>query len=160
MRDVVLPYGWLSGSAEFAGQPQEREVSGFGDPRLRFSVNFYGAPALTLKEFTGYKQDLILLCGNEPPSHILPAVRVRWACCSLAVCWRGARDRTSCRRPTGMCRLRRTPLPTSPRPCAPTPWTCSMPRTGSPSPGTMGSWPNSGDLAGRGQGGQPAAHIR
>ena len=58
--DVVLPYSWLSGSAAFAGQPQEREVSGFFDPRLRFSVNFYGAPALTLKEFAGYKQDLIL----------------------------------------------------------------------------------------------------
>jgi hypothetical protein len=58
--DVVLPYGWLSGSAEFAGQPQEREVSGFIDPRLRFSVNFYGAPALTLKEFAGYKQGLIM----------------------------------------------------------------------------------------------------
>jgi hypothetical protein len=58
--DVVLPYSWLSGSAEFAGQAQEREVSGFGDPRLRFSVNFYGAPALTLKEFAGYKQGLIM----------------------------------------------------------------------------------------------------
>ena len=62
-------------------------------------------------------------------------------CCSRSVCWRGARDRTSCRRPTCMCRPRRIPLPTSPRPCAPTPWTCSMPRTGSPCPGTMGSWP-------------------
>ena len=58
--DVVLPYSWLSGSAAFAGQPQEREVSGFGDPRLRFSVNFYGAPALRLQEFAGYKQDLIM----------------------------------------------------------------------------------------------------
>ena len=58
--DMILPYAWLSGSAEFAGQPQEREVSGFVDPRLRFSVNFYGAPALTLKEFADYKQDLIM----------------------------------------------------------------------------------------------------
>jgi hypothetical protein len=58
--DVVLPYGWVSGTADFMGQPREREVSGFGDPRLRFSVNFYGAPALTLKEFADYKQDLII----------------------------------------------------------------------------------------------------
>jgi hypothetical protein len=36
--DVVLPYAWLSGSAEVAGQQREREVSGFADPRLRFSV--------------------------------------------------------------------------------------------------------------------------
>ena len=58
--DVVVPYAWLSGSADVAGQPREREVSGFGDPRFRFSVNFYGAPALSLQEFAGYKQDLIL----------------------------------------------------------------------------------------------------
>jgi hypothetical protein len=58
--DVVLPYAWVSGSAEFAGQRGEREISGFGDPRLRFSVNLYGAPALTLKEFVGYKQDFIV----------------------------------------------------------------------------------------------------
>jgi len=58
--DVVLPYAWVSGSAEFAGQLREREVSGFGDPRLRFSVNLYGAPALSLKEFAGYKHDLII----------------------------------------------------------------------------------------------------
>src|SRR5215831_4277002 len=58
--DVVLPYAWLSGSADVAGQPREREVSGFVDPRLRFSVNLYGAPALSLQEFASYKQDLII----------------------------------------------------------------------------------------------------
>lgn len=58
--DMLLPYAWVSGTAEFMGQPREREVDGFGDPRLRFSVNFYGAPALSLKEFAGYRQDLIV----------------------------------------------------------------------------------------------------
>lgn len=58
--DVVLPYAWISGTAQFAGEPRERRVSGFGDPRLRFSVNFYGAPALSLQEFAGYRQDLIV----------------------------------------------------------------------------------------------------
>jgi hypothetical protein len=58
--DVVLPYAWLSGSAEVVGQPREREVSGFADPRLRFSVNLYGAPALSVEEFASYKQDLIV----------------------------------------------------------------------------------------------------
>jgi hypothetical protein len=42
------------------GQPREREVSGFADPRLRVSVNLYGAPALALPEFAHYKQDLII----------------------------------------------------------------------------------------------------
>jgi hypothetical protein len=58
--DVILPYSWLSGSAELAGVPHQREVSGLGDPRLRFSVNFHGAPALSLKEFAAYRQDLIV----------------------------------------------------------------------------------------------------
>ncbi len=58
--DVILPYAWTSGSATFKGQPHQRDVSGFGDPRFRFSVNFYGAPALSLKEFADYKQDVIV----------------------------------------------------------------------------------------------------
>jgi hypothetical protein len=58
--DLVVPFAWASGTAEMAGQPREREVSGLVDPRLRFSVNLYGAPALSLQEFTSYQQDLIV----------------------------------------------------------------------------------------------------
>lgn len=58
--DVILPYSSFSGQALVAGLPQQREMSGFGDPRFRFSMNFYGAPALTLKEFAGYQQDVIV----------------------------------------------------------------------------------------------------
>ncbi len=58
--DLIVPYGWVSGTAEFSGQPREREVSGFGDPKLRFSLNFYGAPALSLPDFASYRQDLIV----------------------------------------------------------------------------------------------------
>jgi len=58
--DVILPYSDLSGSAMVAGQSVERHVSGMNDPRCRFSVNFYGAPALTLPEFANYQQDLII----------------------------------------------------------------------------------------------------
>lgn len=58
--DVVLPYAWLDGTAEFMGQPRERQVSGPGDPRLRLSVLLYGAPALTLREFAAYRQDFIM----------------------------------------------------------------------------------------------------
>ncbi|HRZ07448.1 MAG TPA: hypothetical protein P5102_15115 [Candidatus Competibacteraceae bacterium] len=58
--DITLPYAWISGTAEYAGQPRERTVSGLGDPRLRFSLNLYGAPALSLKEFASYQQDLIV----------------------------------------------------------------------------------------------------
>ena len=58
--DLIVPYSWLSASAKVVGQGREREVSGFADPRIRFSVNFYGAPALSLEEFSGYQQDLIV----------------------------------------------------------------------------------------------------
>jgi hypothetical protein len=58
--DVVVPYSFLSGSATFLGRPQERTVDGFADPRLRVSVNLYGAPALTLEDFASYQQDVIV----------------------------------------------------------------------------------------------------
>ena len=58
--DMVLPYAWLSGTADFQGQPVSREVSGFGDPRVRMTVNFVGAPALPLSGFKDYKQKLVV----------------------------------------------------------------------------------------------------
>ena len=58
--DVIVPYTWLAGTASFRGNPVEREVDGFADPLVRLSVNFYGAPALTLPEFKSYEQDLIV----------------------------------------------------------------------------------------------------
>jgi hypothetical protein len=58
--DALIPYTWLSGSADYLGEPLERVVDGIADPKIRLSVNLYGAPALTLKEFRDYEQDLIV----------------------------------------------------------------------------------------------------
>ena len=58
--DMAVPYSSLSGSANYQGAPVQREVDGFGDPVLRLSWNFHGAPALTAREFSSYRQDLIL----------------------------------------------------------------------------------------------------
>jgi hypothetical protein len=58
--DVVAPLTAMSGSADFNGEPLDRDISGLGDPKFRLSVNFFGAPALSLKEFAGFKQDLII----------------------------------------------------------------------------------------------------
>jgi hypothetical protein len=58
--DVSAPHAWLSGTADVAGVPTSRVVSGFGDPRLRVSVNLFGAPAKTLQEFRSFQQDLII----------------------------------------------------------------------------------------------------
>jgi hypothetical protein len=63
--DVVVPYAWASGSATAIGQFREREVSGFADPRVRFSVNLYGAPALSLEDFKNYQQDTIVGASLE-----------------------------------------------------------------------------------------------
>jgi hypothetical protein len=57
---IVAPYAWASGSASMNGVRRERYVAGFGDPSLRFSMNFYGAPALSLQEFATYEQNVIV----------------------------------------------------------------------------------------------------
>lgn len=58
--NVAAPYSWLGGNAIFAGQPIQRTVNGLTDISVRGSVNFYGAPAMDLREFRNYRQDLIL----------------------------------------------------------------------------------------------------
>lgn len=58
--DVAVPYTWLDGTASFRSRSSERTVNGFGDPTARLSVNFYGAPALTLPEFRAWEQDVIV----------------------------------------------------------------------------------------------------
>jgi hypothetical protein len=67
--DIILPYTWASGSAKLLGQSHTREVSGLGDPRLRFSMLLYGGPALSLEEFRDYEPDVIIGTSLEvtPP---------------------------------------------------------------------------------------------
>ena len=57
---AVLPYACADGSAIVAGQPGQRDICGFADPRLRVTINLYGALALSLEEFRDYQQDLIV----------------------------------------------------------------------------------------------------
>jgi hypothetical protein len=57
---VIVPFAQASGSALLAGRRRERDVFGLADPTFRLSVNLYGAPALTLEEFAGWEQDLIV----------------------------------------------------------------------------------------------------
>jgi hypothetical protein len=58
--DIIIPEAWISGQAEVAGEQRERDISGFADPLIRFYVNLYGAPALSMKEFAKYQQDTIV----------------------------------------------------------------------------------------------------
>ena len=57
---AVLPIADVAGSAKLAGEERRRVVTGLGDPLLRLSVNFFGAPALSMSEFPTYHQDLIV----------------------------------------------------------------------------------------------------
>jgi len=85
--DVIVPYAWASGTADFEGQSRERSVSGFGDPRFRFQINFHGAPALSLKEYANYRQDLIIGAslqvtaplGQYDPDKLLNIGTNRWS---------------------------------------------------------------------------------
>ncbi|HET9881171.1 MAG TPA: transporter, partial [Candidatus Binatia bacterium] len=67
--DIILPYSWADGSAKLAGAGRARKVSGFNDPRLRFSMLLYGAPALSLEAFRDYTPDVIVGTSLEitPP---------------------------------------------------------------------------------------------
>ena len=56
---VVLPYANLYAEGVVDGAFRTRKVAGFTDPSLYFALNFYGAPALNLKDFRAYKQDVI-----------------------------------------------------------------------------------------------------
>ncbi|MCG3204592.1 MAG: hypothetical protein KCHDKBKB_01307 [Elusimicrobia bacterium] len=58
--DVVMPYTWLDGDALVQGQRKDRVVSGFADPLFRFTYNFYGAPALKMKDFAHFRQNFIM----------------------------------------------------------------------------------------------------
>jgi hypothetical protein len=58
--DAIVPFAWLSGSADFNGKRNYREVSGLADPRVRMSVIFIGGPALPLSGFKDYKQNFVM----------------------------------------------------------------------------------------------------
>ncbi len=57
--DVVLPYSSFSAHGDWTAGQGARDV-GIRRSAFRFSMNFYGAPALSVKEFASYRQDLIV----------------------------------------------------------------------------------------------------
>jgi hypothetical protein len=58
--DVIAPATDLSGSVVFDGQRLRRSLSGLSDAKFRLAVSFLGSPAMSLKEYAGFKQDLIV----------------------------------------------------------------------------------------------------
>jgi len=58
--DIIVPSGCIDGDGTYKGDQITRNVCGLGDIKGRFSLNLYGAPALSLKEFSSYHQDIIV----------------------------------------------------------------------------------------------------
>ncbi len=85
--DVIVPYAALSGSALYNGAPVARQITGLADPALRLSVNFVGAPALSLADFRSYRQDLIVGAslqvsvptGQYDPTRLVNIGSHRWS---------------------------------------------------------------------------------
>jgi len=59
--DIILPFAKIHGTAHDINQNRlTRDVTGIADMKVRLSYNFYGAPALSMKNYLSYKQDLII----------------------------------------------------------------------------------------------------
>ena len=57
---VILPYASLYADGYLNGDFRTRDTDGMADPAFYFSMNFYGAPAVSMKEFRDYQQDTII----------------------------------------------------------------------------------------------------
>jgi len=57
---VIQPYAWLNADGYLDDEYRTREQVGIADTALYFSLNFHGAPALSLKDFRNYQQDTII----------------------------------------------------------------------------------------------------
>ena len=84
--DLVLPFATGDWKGVFEGEEFEDHSTGFGDIRLRATVNFTGAPSFKQSEFSDYKQktvsglsvQLIMPTGNYNPEQLPNLGSNRW----------------------------------------------------------------------------------
>jgi hypothetical protein len=84
---LIVPYASISANGLVEGQSRSVTRTGFGDPTLRLTFNLLGAPALSVKEFGGYRQDLIVGAtilvtapwGHYDPERLINAGTNRWS---------------------------------------------------------------------------------
>ena len=84
--DVVVPFASGDWEGQLAGVDTSRAVTGMGDPRVRLSLNFVGAPALRGEEFRQYRQKTIVgtslqifvPLGQYDPSKLINLGTNRW----------------------------------------------------------------------------------
>jgi hypothetical protein len=78
---------WGDWRGFYQGEPASASRRGCGDPAAELSVNFLGAPAMTLKEMRGYRQKWVagasvkvaVPLGQYDPSKLLNLGTNRWA---------------------------------------------------------------------------------
>jgi hypothetical protein len=85
--DAVVGRVCLSGSADFQGQRFTRDVCGLTDAKMRVAINFIGAPALSMQEFVGNRDNLVVGAsiqltvpvGDYDPARLANIGSNRWA---------------------------------------------------------------------------------
>jgi len=85
--DIILPAASISGKGDVLGETHSRQISGLADPRARFYVNLFGAPALSMKDFAAYKQNVIVGAslavtasgGQYDPNKLINVGSNRWS---------------------------------------------------------------------------------
>ena len=85
--DVILPYGTGEWDYFYEGKHETDESNGFGDLRVRLSVNFLGAPALDVQDYASYKQktvagyiiQVVTPTGSYNPEQLPNLGSNRWA---------------------------------------------------------------------------------
>ncbi len=84
--DLVVPLAFGDWTGLYLGEGASRKIDGLGDPRVRLSVNFVGAPALRLNEYRNYQQNtvagasvqIIAPLGQYDPSRLINLGSNRW----------------------------------------------------------------------------------
>jgi outer membrane putative beta-barrel porin/alpha-amylase len=56
---LAIPFATGTWEGTIAGVDSSTNRTGFGDPTVKFSLNFVGSPALTLPEFMAYRQSTV-----------------------------------------------------------------------------------------------------
>ncbi len=84
---LIAPYARLDASGEVAGQSRTADRAGLTDISMRVAVNLVGAPALSLREFSNYRQDTIVgisvlvtaPTGHYDPNRLINIGTNRWS---------------------------------------------------------------------------------
>jgi hypothetical protein len=83
---AVVPYAWGDWQGDVEGEYRTTSRTGFADPSLQLTVNFLGAPAITLAEMRDYREGTIagasllvtVPVGQYDPSKLINLSTHRW----------------------------------------------------------------------------------